>query len=126
MKIVISNNGEPFYEQVKNALIEAIIKGDLKEGEILPSIRNLAKDLRISVLTIKKAYDELENLGYIITRQGKGSFVSSKNTELIKEKKLQELEKYIEKIIEISHLYNISAEEIINLFKYLYRSENNE
>ncbi len=126
MKIIISNNGTPFYEQVKEALITAIITGDLKEDEILPSIRSLAKDLRISVLTIKKAYDELEKEGYIITKQGKGSFVSLQNLELIKELKQQEIEKYLTKIIEIAKLYNISEEEIIDLIKYLFRSDKNE
>ncbi len=126
MNIIISNQGIPFYEQVKNSLIEAIIKGELQEGELLPSIRNLAKDLRISVLTIKKAYDELEKDGYITTKQGKGSFVSPQNIELIKEVKQKEIEEHLNKVIEISHLYNIKEEEIINLIKYLYRSENNE
>lgn len=80
MKIIISNNSSvPIYEQIKNNIIEQILSNDLVEDEPLPSIRNLAQDIKISVMTIKKAYDELESEGYIISRQGKGTFVAPKN-----------------------------------------------
>lgn len=86
VKIIISNNSyTPIFEQVKNAIITQILSDELTEDEPLPSIRSLAQDLRISVMTVKKAYDELESEGYIITKQGKGSFVAPKNTELSKE-----------------------------------------
>ena len=124
MKIIISNNSyTPIFEQVKNAIITQILSDELTEDEPLPSIRSLAQDLRISVMTVKKAYDELESEGYIITKQGKGSFVAPKNTELSKEQKQQEIEEYISKIVDISKNYNISKEEILETFDYMYRSE---
>lgn len=125
MKIIISNNSYiPIFEQIKNAIISQIISGDLLEEESLPSIRGLAKDLRISVMTVKKAYDELENEGYILTKQGKGSFVAPKNSELIKESKQKEIENYISKIVDISKKYDISFGEIIKIFNYMYEGEN--
>lgn len=124
VKIIISNNSyTPIFEQVKNAIITQILSDELTEDEPLPSIRSLAQDLRISVMTVKKAYDELESEGYIITKQGKGSFVAPKNTELSKEQKQQEIEEYISKIVDISKNYNISKEEILETFDYMYRSE---
>ncbi len=124
MKIIISNNSAiPIYEQIKNAIINGIINGDLQENESLPSIRTLAQDIRISVMTIKKAYDELENEGYIITRHGKGSFVAPKNTELVMEQAKKEIEANIIKILEIANKFEISKEEIKDLFDYLEEEE---
>ncbi len=124
MKIIISNSSSiPIYEQIKNTIMNQIISGELKEEDSLPSIRSLAKDIRISVMTIKKAYDELEQEGYIVTVQGKGSFVAPKNLELIKEQKLKEMESYIEKIIDIAKKYQIEKEEIEDLLDLFYRSE---
>lgn len=124
MRIIISNSSSvPIYEQIKDTIMNQIIAGELKEEEALPSIRSLAKDIRISVMTIKKAYDELEQEGYIITVQGKGSFVAPKNLELIKEQKLKEMESYIEKIIDIAKKYKIEKEEIEDLLDLFYRSE---
>ena len=122
MKIIISNNSyTPIFEQIKDAIIKEIISDELNENEPLPSIRNLAEDLRISVMTVKKAYDELEREGYIITKQGKGSFVAAKNTELTKELKQKEIEEYLYKITEISKKYDIPIEEIIETLNYIYR-----
>ncbi len=124
MRILISNSSSvPIYEQIKNTIMNQIISGELKEEDSLPSIRSLAKDIRISVMTIKKAYDELEQEGYIITIQGKGSFVAPKNLELIKEQKLKEMESYMEKIMEIAKKYQIEKEEIMDLLDLFYRSE---
>ncbi len=124
MKLVISNSSSvPIYEQIKNAIIEQIMSGELEENEALPSIRSLAQDIKISVMTIKKSYDELEKEGYIISRQGKGTFVAPKNMELLKEQKQKEIETYLSKIIDISHCYQISKEEIIDLFEFMYGSE---
>ncbi len=124
MRILISNSSSvPIYEQIKNTIMNQIISGELKEEDSLPSIRSLAKDIRISVMTIKKAYDELEQEGYIITVQGKGSFVAPKNLELIKEQKLKEMESYMEKIMEIAKKYQIEKEEIMDLLDLFYRSE---
>ncbi len=126
MNIIISNSSSiPIYEQIKNAIIDAIIAGDIKEDESIPSIRALAQDIRISVMTIKKAYDELEKEGYIITRQGKGSFVAPRNKELVLEQARKEIEEHIEKIISIKNKFKISDEDINNTFKY-FMGENNK
>ena len=124
MKIIISNNSSiPIYEQLENAIKEAIFSNELKEEDMLPSVRNLANDLKISFLTVKKAYDELEQEGFIKTVQGKGSFVAPKNLELIKEEKLKEIQDYIEKIYDISKISNIPKEEIKELFKIIFEEE---
>lgn len=125
MKIIISNSSStPIYEQIKNTIISQIMTDELSSGEILPSIRTLAKDIKISVMTIKKAYDELEIEGYIKTVPGKGSFVSEKSTNLLKESANKEIEKHLSKIIEISKKYNINKEEILETFEYLYKEDN--
>lgn len=124
MRIIISNSSSvPIYEQIKKTIIAQILSGELEENEMLPSIRKLAKDIRISVMTIKKAYDELEQEGYILTVHGKGSFIAPKNLELIKEQKLKEMEGYIEKIMEIAKQYQIKKQEIKELLDLFYRSE---
>lgn len=124
MKILISNSSSvPIYEQIKEAIISQILSDDLKEGDQLPSIRSLAKDIRISVMTVKKAYDELEQEGYTVTRHGKGSFVSRKSNELAKEMKQKEIEEHVFKIVEISKAYDIPRKEILDLLDFAYRSE---
>ena len=102
---------------------KAIATDELKENEMLPSIRNLAQDLRISVMTVKKAYDELEEEGFIKTVHGKGSIVAAKNIELLREEQMKEIEKYIDKIVLISKSSNISKKEILDTFEYLFREE---
>lgn len=125
MKIIISNNSSvPIYEQIKQTIINQIISGEIEENEMLPSIRILARDIKISVMTIKKAYDELEKEGYIVTRQGKGSFVAPKNLEIIKEQIQKEIEEHITKIIELSEKCNISKKEIIDLLEFMMESDN--
>lgn len=124
MKIIISNSSSvPIYEQIKNAIITAIMSGELSEDESIPSIRSLAQDIRISVMTIKKAYDELEDEGYIITRQGKGSFVAPKNTELAKEKARKDIEDHMLKIIMIANKFDINEDDVLDLFKFLMESD---
>ena len=124
MTIIITNSsGLPIFEQIENAIKEAIFSNELKEGEMLPSVRSLANELKISFLTVKRAYDELEKAGFIKTVQGKGSYVSPKNLDLIKEEKLKEIQDYIEKIYEVSKLSNISKEEISELFKMILEEE---
>lgn len=124
MDIIISNSSEvPIYEQVKKAMKKAILEKELKENNILPSIRSLAKDLRISVLTVKKAYDELEQEGYIKTIHGKGSFVNSRNQEMIKEDQIKLIEKHMDEIIHIANNIKMNKQEVIDLFEYLYEEE---
>ena len=125
MNIILSNSSTlPIYEQIKIAIKEAIFSNELKEEEMLPSVRAMANELKISFLTVKRAYDELEQEGYIKTLPGKGSFVSPKNLELIKEEKLKEIQCYIEKIYDISKISNISEEEIKELFKMIFEETN--
>lgn len=124
MNIILSNsNGIPIFEQIENAIKEAIFSNELKEEEMLPSVRNLANDLKISFLTVKRAYDELEQAGFIKTVQGKGSFVAPKNLELIKEEKLKEIQDYIEKVYNISKIANISEDEVKELFKMIFKGD---
>ncbi len=124
MKMIISNSSStPIYEQIKNSIIEQIMNDELKEDELIPSIRNLATDIKISVMTIKKAYDELEEEGYIISRQGKGTFVAPKNTFLAKEKAQKDIEEHISKIVDISTKFNIDKKEIIETFNLFYGSD---
>ncbi len=124
MNIIISNSSSiPIYEQIKNAIKQAIFTNELKEDEMLPSVRVMANDLKISFLTVKKAYDELEKEGFIKTVQGKGSFIAPKNLELMREEKLNEIQQHIEQISNIAQLADISEEEIIELFKIIFRGE---
>ena len=124
MRIIISNSSSiPIYEQIKNQVINQIMEDELHEDEALPSIRSLAQDIKISVMTIKKAYDELEEEGYIVSRQGKGTFVAPKNVEMAKEKARKDIEFDIEKIVDIAKRQNISKQEIIDTFEIYYGSE---
>ena len=124
MNIILSNSsGVPIFEQIENAIKEAIFSNELKEEEMLPSVRSLANELKISFLTVKRAYDELEQAGFIKTVPGKGSFVAPKNLELIKEEKLKEIQDYIEKIYNISKITNITEDEIKELFKMIFEEE---
>ena len=124
MNIIISNNSSiPIFEQIENAIKQAIFSNELKEEDMLPSVRSLANDLKISFLTVKRAYDELEEAGFIKTVPGKGSFMASKNLELIKEEKLKEIQDYIEKIYNISKIANISEEDIKELFKMIFEED---
>ena len=124
MNIILSNSsGILIFEQIENAIKEAIFSNELKEGDMLPSVRSLANDLKISFLTVKKSYDELEKAGFIKTIPGKGSFVAPKNLELIKEEKLKEIQEHIEDIYNISKIANISEDEIKELFKMIFEGE---
>lgn len=121
MLILIDNkSGIPIYDQIYSQIKSNIINGTLKEDSPLPSIRNLAKDLHISVITTKRAYEELEREGFIYTLQGKGSFVAKKNTELLKEENLKQIENHIEEIIKLSNSCNLKKEDIIEMFNLFY------
>ena len=127
MDIIISNaDSRPIYEQVTAQIKSEIISGNLAEGDALPSIRNLAKDLRISVITTKRAYDELEKEGFINTVAGKGCFVAKKNLEFIKEQNLRRIEDSIRKIIELGKPVGISKEEIFEMYDLILKEETKE
>jgi GntR family transcriptional regulator len=121
LKILISNTSpDPIYQQIMDQLKTYIIKGELTEGKALPSIRNLAKELQISVITTKRAYEELEREGFIKTVQGKGSYVSIKNEELMYENQLRGLEEKLIKEIETAKLIGISLNELLEMIQLLY------
>ena len=117
MNIQINNSSDdPIYLQIKNQIKVQIISGDLKVGEQLPSIRFLAKELRISMLTAKRAYDELELDGFINSVQGKGNFVAAQNKELIREEYLKKIEEKLQEIVELSEIARITNDELVQIF----------
>ena len=125
MHLVISNSSSvPIYEQIKEQIIEQIMNDELKEDEMLPSIRSLSKDIKISLMTIKKAYDQLESDGYIVSIAGKGTFVAPRNSNLVKEHAQKEIEDNIQKAIDLAVRYDISKDEIIDLVNMLYEGDN--
>lgn len=124
LDIIIRNSSDqPIYDQIYSQIKNQIISGKLKEGEALPSIRSLAKDLRISVITTKRAYDELERDGFIYTVPAKGCFVAEKNFELIREENLKKIEDYMQKISELAALCNVSNTELMEMFKIIIKGE---
>ncbi|MFD5849763.1 GntR family transcriptional regulator [Cytobacillus pseudoceanisediminis] len=121
MQIIISNSSkEPIYEQITNQIKSSILAGDLQEGTALPSIRQLAKDLQISVITTKRAYEELEKAGFIYSIVGKGSFVAEQNLEVIREKKLKGIEEQLSAVITNSREIGLTFDELQELMKILY------
>lgn len=124
MKIIISNSSnQPIYEQIVSQVKSHIISGELNEGDALPSMRLLAKELRISVITTKRAYEELEREGFIESFTGKGSFVAGRNIELIKEQQLKEIEAHMQEIVKLSGNCGIRLDELIELMKLIYEGE---
>ena len=124
MNIIIRNTGgQPIYEQIASQIKTLIISGALKEGEMLPSMRLLAKELKISVITTKCAYEELEREGFIISQTGKGSFVAGKNMELIREAQLQKIEQQLTQAVETARMSDISLEEMQEMLALLYGGE---
>lgn len=120
MFIAIDNkSGIPIYEQIYNQIKSQIISSAVAENEMLPSIRALAKELRISVITTKRAYDELEREGFIYTVAGKGCFVAQKNTELLREENLKNIEYHIEEILKLASSCNLTTNDIIEMIKVL-------
>ena len=124
MNIIISNaSGKPIYDQIRDQLKSKIISGELKEGDALPSMRLLAKELRISVITTKRAYEELEREGFIISVTGKGSFVASKNTEFIREEQLRKIADYLQRVIELSVGCGLTQEDLVQMLSLLYEEK---
>ena len=124
MKIIILNTaGIPIYEQIKEQIKTAIYSGELTEGEALPSIRQLARDLKISVITTTRAYNDLEQEGFIANMQGKGCFVKPKNNELIREQALHEIENGFTSAITAARNAQISKNELYNIFGVIVKEE---
>lgn len=124
MKIIILNTaGIPIYEQIKEQIKTAIYSGELAEGEMLPSIRQLARDLKISVITTTRAYNDLEQEGFIANVQGKGCFVKPKNNELIREQALRDIENGFASAITAAKNAQISKNELYNIFEVIAKEE---
>ncbi|MBR1823430.1 MAG: GntR family transcriptional regulator [Ruminococcus sp.] len=120
MNIFIDNkSGSPIYDQIYSQIKSCIISGELKENDALPSIRNLAKDLRISVVTTKRAYDELEREGFIYTLPAKGCFVAPKNTELLREENLKRIEELLSEVKQLAASCSMTTDDIIGMYRYL-------
>ncbi len=120
MKIIISNDsGLPIYEQIKNQIKAQIVAGELKADEDLPGMRTLASDLKVSVITTKRAYNDLEQEGYIYSMPGKGSFVKKLNEEVVRENAISEIEKYFTDAMTVAKAAGIEIEELQEILKTL-------
>ena len=124
MDIIISNaSDKPIYEQIVSQMKALILSGGLDEGQQLPSIRTLASDLRISVITTKRAYEELEREGFIITQTGRGSFVAPVGVELLREEQLRAVEEHLTNAVRAAHLGNLDESEFLDIAKTLFEEE---
>jgi GntR family transcriptional regulator len=125
LNLIISNAaGQPIYEQIYTQLKQLILSGELHEGDALPSMRVLAKELRISVITTKRAYEELERDGFLVTVAGKGCFVAEKNLDLIREQQLKELENHLTAAAGLAKSCSVTVEELIDMLRVLLEEEN--
>ena len=124
MKILISNASDaPLYQQIKEQLTDAILKGELAEGDLLPSIRAFANDLRVSVLTIRRVYDDLEKEGFVKSQVGIGTFVSTGNTEFLRESRRRLVEQKLADAIRAAKSLGISWQELQDMMKILFEEE---
>lgn len=124
MELIIRNTGEaPIYEQITRQVKAHILQGTLREGDALPSMRLLAKDLRISVITTKRAYEELERDGFIVTVPGKGCFVAPQNSSLVKEDAMRRMEEKLSEAITIAKIAGLTLEEMAQTLEILFREE---
>jgi len=120
MDIVVSNSSEyPIYEQIARQIKNLIISGELEAGDALPSMRLLAKELRISVITTKRAYEELERDGFIVTMTGKGSFVATANVDLIREAQLRTIEEHLQQAVDAARVSGVSLEELTEILRLI-------
>ena len=127
MKLIISNvSGVPIYEQIKQQVKAAILSGELKEEEALPSLRTLAKDLKISVLTVTRAYTELEQEGFVKNVQGRGCFVLGNSSELMKEQLIRKVENSLTEAIKAAKIANLSNEELHHLLDILLEANTDD
>lgn len=121
MDIIISNSSSsPIYEQITRQIKDHILQGELKAGDALPSMRMLAKELRISLITTKRAYEELERDGFIETVPGKGCFVSEKNTEFLREEQLRQVEGFLQQAADAARRCGLSLDELREMLEILY------
>ena len=119
MDIIISNDSDkPIYEQITSQIKNQIMQGSLREGDALPSMRTLAKELRISVITTKRAYEELEREGFITTVVGKGSFIKAADMRLLREENLKKIEEHIDEIVRLAASCNLSKQEIMEMVHF--------
>lgn len=124
MNIIISNaSAEPLYEQIARQVRNSILRGELLPGELLPSIRHLAKELQISVITTKRAYEELEREGFVESVTGKGSFVAGQSSELLREKRLKLIEEKLAEVVSESRVLEIGLPELMEMLTLLYGEE---
>ncbi len=124
MKILLLNGSStPIYEQIKNAIKENIVQGLVSPDEQLPSVRQLSNDLNVSILTVKKAYDALEEEGFIVIRQGLGTFVAPMNPDILKDEKQKEIETHLVTACQIAKTISLSQDELIELIQYIYQGD---
>lgn len=124
MEIIINHTSmQPIYEQIADRIKAMVMEGKLKEGEMLPSVRTMAKELKISALTVKKAYDFLEEEGFVVTVHGKGSFIAEHNQNLMMEERRKETEAALEQVIRRSRQGGLSDEEIRELFELIMEED---
>lgn len=124
MTILIDNkSGLPIYDQIYTQIKAQIISGGLQTDDALPSIRSLAKDLRISVITTKRAYDELEQEGFIYTVPGKGCFVAPKNTQLLREENLKKIESHLQSICQLALTCSLSQGEVVEMLRFTWEDQ---
>ena len=124
MNLIISNtSGKPIYEQIVSQIKRQIVSGELVSGEMLPSIRSLAKDLRISVITTKRAYEELEREGFIYTVAGKGCFVAARSREWMREDLLRQIEEHLQELSRLATAAGVSGEELCRMLRTLNEEE---
>ena len=122
MDIIIRNSGGiPIYDQITRQVKGLILRGDLREGEALPSMRLLAKELRISLITTKRAYEELEREGFIVTMTGRGSFVAAKNLDILREEQRRRLEAHLADAVDAARAAGVDADELCALIRILYQ-----
>ena len=124
MNILISKtNSNPIYEQIKNQIKQSILRGEMMEGDLLPSVRGLAKELKVSVITTRRAYDDLESNGYIVSIVGKGTYVAKQDIEILRKKQLIKLNEKIKALIKESDLIGLSLGELQALIDETYKEE---
>ena len=124
MKVLISNSADkPLYQQIKEQIIDAILKGELTEGDPLPSIRSFANDIKVSVLTIRRVYDELEQEGFTTSQVGIGTFVSTGNIELLRDSKRHVVEKKMQELIDMAKKLSITKEELYAMLDILHEED---